>query len=65
MPAYSPTLGVLAAKLLTVHLENEEAGLPVHQAALAVFDPPTGRLLALVDGDLLTAARTAACSALS
>jgi alanine dehydrogenase len=65
MPAYSPTLGVLAAKLLTVYLHNESAGLPVHQAAIAVFDPATGRMLALVDGDHLTAARTAACSALS
>ncbi|MHC1563037.1 ornithine cyclodeaminase family protein [Actinomycetospora sp. C-140] len=65
MPAYSPSAGVLAAKLLTVHLDNAAAGLPVHQAAIAVFDPPTGRMRALVDGDLLTAARTAACSALS
>ncbi|WP_285649971.1 NAD(P)-binding domain-containing protein [Actinomycetospora sp. NBRC 106375] len=65
MPAYSPTAGVLAAKLLTVYLGNAAAGHPVHQAAIAVFDPPTGRLRALVAGDLLTAARTAACSALS
>jgi alanine dehydrogenase len=65
MPAYSPSVGVLAAKLLTVYLDNGAAGLPVHQAAIAVFDPGTGRMLALVDGDLLTAARTAACSALS
>jgi ornithine cyclodeaminase/alanine dehydrogenase-like protein (mu-crystallin family) len=65
MPAYSPSLGVLAAKLLTVYLGNEGAGLPVHQAAIAVFDPATGRMLALMEGDLLTAARTAACSALS
>ncbi|HEY2221957.1 ornithine cyclodeaminase family protein [Actinomycetospora sp.] len=65
MPAYCPTLGVLAAKLLTVYLDNDAAGLPVHQAVIAVFDPATGRMLALVDGDHLTAARTAACSALS
>jgi ornithine cyclodeaminase/alanine dehydrogenase-like protein (mu-crystallin family) len=65
MPAYSPTLGVLAAKLLTVYLGNDSAGLPVHQATIAVFDPATGRMLALMDGDHLTAARTAACSALS
>ena len=65
MPAYSPTLGVLAAKLLTVYLDNDAAGLPVHQATIAVFDPASGRMLALVEGDHLTAARTAACSALS
>jgi ornithine cyclodeaminase/alanine dehydrogenase-like protein (mu-crystallin family) len=65
MPAYCPSLGVLAAKLLTVYLGNEAVGLPVHQATIAVFDAATGRMLALMDGDLLTAARTAACSALS
>jgi alanine dehydrogenase len=65
MPAYSPTLGVLAAKLLTVYLDNDLVGLPVHQATIAVFDPASGRMLALMDGDHLTAARTAACSALS
>lgn len=41
------------------------AGLPVYRAAIAVFDPGTCRMLALTDGDHLTAARTAACSALS
>lgn len=65
MPAYSPRLGVLATKLLTVYADNEAQGFPVHQAAIAVFDPATGEMLALVNGDLLTAARTAACSALS
>ncbi|GAA4756022.1 ornithine cyclodeaminase family protein [Actinomycetospora chibensis] len=65
MPAYSPRLGVLASKLLTVYPANEAQGFPVHQAAIAVFDPATGEMLALVNGDLLTAARTAACSARS
>jgi len=65
MPAYSPRLGALAAKLLTVYRDNEAAGFPVHQASIAMFDPATGRMLALMEGDLLTAARTAACSALS
>ena len=65
MPAYSETLGVLAAKLLTVYAENEASGFPVHQAAIAVFDPENGQLLAIMDGDVVTAARTAACSALS
>ena len=57
MPAYSPRLGVLATKLLTVYADNEAQGFPVHQAAIAVFDPATGEMLALVNGDLLTAAR--------
>ena len=48
MPAYSPRLGVLATKLLTVYRDNEAHGFPVHQAAIAVFDPATGEMLALV-----------------
>ena len=65
MPAYSESLGVLAAKLLTVYLNNAASGLPVHQAAIAVFDPRSGEMLALMEGNSLTAARTAACSAVS
>jgi len=65
MPAHSQTLGVLAAKPLTVYIENEASGFPVHQAAVSVFDPENGQILALMDGDAITAARTAACSALS
>ena len=65
MPAYSPGLGVLAAKLLTVYGENAAKGHPVHQAMIAAFDPVTGQLAALMDGDVITALRTAAASALS
>jgi ornithine cyclodeaminase/alanine dehydrogenase-like protein (mu-crystallin family) len=65
MPAYSPSLGVLAAKLLTVYPDNAAAGHPVHQALIATFDPATGVLTALMDGDAITAWRTAAGSALS
>ncbi len=65
MPAYCPALGVLAAKLLTVYPGNHAAALPTHQATILAFDPADGRLLAAVEGELLTAARTAACSALS
>jgi ornithine cyclodeaminase/alanine dehydrogenase-like protein (mu-crystallin family) len=65
MPAYVPSLGVLAAKLLTVYPANAAAGHPVHQALVATFDPATGVLIALMDGELITAWRTAAASALS
>ena len=65
MPAYSPGLGVLAAKLLTVYPDNVAAGHPVHQALIAAFDPETGRPTALMEGDAITALRTAAGSALS
>lgn len=65
MPAYCPSLGVLAAKLLTVYPGNVAAGHPVHQALIAVFDPGTGAPTALMDGEAITALRTAAGSALS
>lgn len=65
MPAYCPSLNVLAAKLLTVFPNNAAAGHPVHQALIATFDPATGVPIALMDGDAITAWRTAAGSALS
>ncbi|MFR9804942.1 ornithine cyclodeaminase family protein [Pseudonocardia sp. RS010] len=65
MPAYSETLGVATAKLLTVYPGNAAVDLPVHQALVAVFAPEDGTLRALMDGDLITADRTAAASALS
>jgi ornithine cyclodeaminase/alanine dehydrogenase-like protein (mu-crystallin family) len=63
MPAYCPSLGVLATKLLTVYPGNVDH--PVHQALIATFDAATGAPTALMDGDAITALRTAAGSALS
>jgi alanine dehydrogenase len=65
MPAHVPSLNVLAAKLLTVYPDNAAAGHPVHQALITTFDPATGSPTALMDGDVITAWRTAAGSALS
>jgi ornithine cyclodeaminase/alanine dehydrogenase-like protein (mu-crystallin family) len=44
---------------------NAGTPVPTHQAVIAVFDPATGVLTALMDGDVITAMRTAAGSALS
>src|SRR4051794_231157 len=63
MPGYSPAAGVLAAKLVAVFPHNTDA--PTHQALIAVFDPATGTPVAVLDGEAITAARTAAGSALS
>jgi ornithine cyclodeaminase len=60
MPAALPDLGALGAKLVTVFPDNVDA--PTHQALIALFDPHTGTPTALVDGTLITAARTAAAS---
>ena len=64
MPGYAPSAG-LAAKLVSVFAANHDAGLPSHQALIAVFDPATGSPLAVMDGTAITALRTAAGSALS
>lgn len=44
---------------------NAARGLINHQSAVFLFDPDTGRPLAMVGGNLLTALRTAAASAIS
>ena len=44
---------------------NAERGLTNHQSTVLLFDPDTGRPAALVGGNYLTAARTAAAAAVS
>lgn len=63
MPAFLPSANALVAKLVSLFPENRD--LPTHQAVIGCFDPETGTPLALVDGTYITAARTAAGSALA
>jgi len=63
MPAFLPSTGTLVTKVVTVFPENLDR--PTHQAVICVFDPETGTPLALLDGTHITAARTAAGSALA
>ncbi len=65
MPAYLPSAGEMAAKLVTLFPGNATASLPTHQAVVIVFDAQTGQPMALLDGTSITTARTAAGSALS
>jgi alanine dehydrogenase len=65
MPAYLAGAGALAAKLVAMFPGNAALGLPTHKAIVAVFDPATGAPEAVMDGEVVTAMRTAACSALS
>jgi alanine dehydrogenase len=65
MPGYSPGLGALTVKVLSVFPRNQALEAPTHQALLVLLDPETGTPRALMDGNAITAARTAACSALS
>jgi alanine dehydrogenase len=65
MPAYLPAADALTVKLVTLFEGNTGTELPTHQAAIGVFSPDRGNLLALMDGTWITAARTAAGSALA
>jgi ornithine cyclodeaminase len=63
MPAYLPGTGALAAKLVSVFPQNQD--LASHHALVCCFDPGTGAPVAVMDGTYLTAARTAAGSAVA
>jgi alanine dehydrogenase len=63
MVGYVPSLDVLAAKLVAVFPQN--SAMPTHRALVAVFDPRTGAPEAILDGEEITAQRTAAASALA
>jgi ornithine cyclodeaminase/alanine dehydrogenase-like protein (mu-crystallin family) len=65
MPALDSAGSMLGTKLVTVLPANTAKGLPSHQAAIALFDPASGALLAVTDGRYITEARTAAVSAVS
>lgn len=63
MPAYLPTAGALTTKLVSLFPRNIDR--PSHQAVIIAFDPATGTPDALLDGEAITATRTAAASALA
>ena len=65
MPAYLPGAGALTTKLVSLFPRNAGTSLPTHQAVIAAFDATSGQPLALMDGTYITAARTAAGSALA
>jgi ornithine cyclodeaminase len=63
MPAYLPSSRALTTKLVSLFPRN--ADRPTHQAVIVVFDAENGSPVALMDGEAITAARTAAGSALA
>jgi alanine dehydrogenase len=65
MPGYVPSAGALVTKLVTLYPRNAGTDLPTHQAVIVSCDPRSGRPQALLDGEVITALRTAAASALS
>jgi alanine dehydrogenase len=63
MPAFLPSARALTTKLVSLFPENRDR--PTHQGVICCFDADTGTPLALMDGTLITAMRTAAGSALA
>ena len=64
MPAYQQGREV-TVKMVSVFAENARLGVPTHQALICLFDPSTGSPLAFMDGNAITALRTAGAAALS
>jgi ornithine cyclodeaminase/alanine dehydrogenase-like protein (mu-crystallin family) len=62
MPAYMPERH-MSVKLVTVFHEN--VTVPAHQATITLFDSATGTPIAFMDGEHITAMRTAAGAILS
>lgn len=63
MPAYLPSAHALTTKLVTQFPHNTDR--PSHQALVCCFDPDDGTPLAVMDGEYLTTARTAAGAVLA
>ena len=63
MPAFLPAAGALTTKLVSLFPHN--ADRPAVQGIICCFDPGNGTPVAVMDGSVVTAARTAAGSALA
>lgn len=62
MPSYCPRLEQLGLKIITLHPDNVERGLPFIQATMLVVDAERGTPLAVMNGTVLTAIRTGAAA---
>lgn len=65
MPAYVSGRSTLAVKLARANPSNRKLSLPTVMARVHVFDSKTGKELAQIEGETLTALRTAASSAVA
>ncbi|XP_059754975.1 ketimine reductase mu-crystallin isoform X2 [Balaenoptera ricei] len=66
MPAYSAAEDALTTKLVTFYEGHSTTStVPSHQATVLLFQPSDGSLLAVMDGNVITAKRTAAVSAIA
>ena len=64
MVGHVPGAG-LGAKLVSVFPQNDQQGLPSHQALIAIFDETDGTPIAVMDGTYITAIRTGGAAAVA
>ena len=62
MPVYSSSGGYMSLKTATLFSGNRDKNLPLLQAVITLIDGSDGRIMALMDGSLITALRTGAAS---
>ena len=65
MPAALISKNIAGTKIITVFPNNSHKGLPSHQGVVVVFEAESGTLKAAVEGNEITAIRTAAVSAVA
>jgi len=65
MPAYLPSLSIAGVKIVNVHPENPQIGLPTVMALTIILDLATGRPVAVINATRLTDMRTGAAGAVA
>ncbi len=65
MPVYLPRNQQIGLKTVTVFEDNPQNNLPLIHAMVQILDATTGKPLAIMDGEYLTAMRTGAASGLA
>lgn len=62
MPSYSISNDVLATKIVTIYPDNASRNKPSHHTYVLLMNPKDGSLVSFMDGEAITAKRTAAAS---
>ncbi|XP_034049311.1 ketimine reductase mu-crystallin-like [Thalassophryne amazonica] len=65
MPAYMEQDGILCTKMVCFYKREPGSDLPSTQSTVLLLDPQVGDVKAVIDGEVITAMRTAAVSAIS
>ena len=65
MPSYSSVLKLAGTKIVNVHPQNPQKGLPTVMAVVVLNDAKDGRAIALIDASYITGIRTGAAGAIA